>query len=179
MIEHRLIERMISVLDRERERIEAFSIVDTVLAGQAIDFMSSYADRCHHGKEENILFRKLEGKGLSSEDQGTMAKLTEDHRRSREMVAELREAVAEYSGGDPPAALKASDVLRRIVSLYAAHIKLEDEVFFPRAMKYLSKEESALMLKEFEEFDRRMVHEHYTEVVEAAEKSFPNKGVGQ
>lgn len=179
MIEHRLIERMVSVLDRERERVEATGIVDTVLAAQAVDFMHAYADRCHHGKEEDILFQTLRGKELNAEDRRTMERLMDEHRRSREMVAELKGTVAEYAGGDPAAAVKVSDVLRRLIVLYRQHIKLEDEDFFPHAMKYLSKEEDAQMLEEFAEFDRKMVHEHYQEVVSAAENSFPSPGTEQ
>lgn len=178
MMEHRLIEKLLAVLDRERNRIEATGIADTLLAASAIDFMRTYADRCHHGKEEGILFKKLEEKELRAEDQEILEKLSGDHRRARELVAELAGAVAEYSGGDPAAGVKASEALAKLAALYKEHIRLEDEVFFPHAMHYLSKEEDAHMLEEFAEFDRKMVHEHYRDVAEAAERALPPQRPG-
>jgi hemerythrin-like domain-containing protein len=60
MIEHRLIERMIHVVNHALELVERTKAVDPVFVDLAIDFIRTYADRTHHGKEEDILFRKLE-----------------------------------------------------------------------------------------------------------------------
>ena len=57
MIEHRLIERMISVIKAVLENFKSENKVDTVFVDIAVDFVRIYADRTHHGKEENILFR--------------------------------------------------------------------------------------------------------------------------
>ena len=71
MIEHRLIERMIHLIQQELERIQAnvavdpeFAFVDSVFIDTAVDFLRTYADRCHHGKEEDILFPELEQPGV-------------------------------------------------------------------------------------------------------------------
>jgi len=50
MIEHRLIERMVSVLVAEQEKISKHNASDTDLLLAAADFFRTYADRCHHGK---------------------------------------------------------------------------------------------------------------------------------
>ena len=67
MIEHRLIERMISVMQSELQRIEKCKKADSVFIETSVDFIKTYADRCHHGKEEDILFRELKGKNVSDE----------------------------------------------------------------------------------------------------------------
>lgn len=59
MIEHRLIERMVRLVERERDHIRAAGETDADFLGAAIDFFSAYADRCHHGKEESIPGRRL------------------------------------------------------------------------------------------------------------------------
>ena len=60
MIEHRLIERMIRLMGREIARIrdniavgQEFAFVDAKLIDTAVDFMKTYADQVHHGKEED------------------------------------------------------------------------------------------------------------------------------
>ncbi len=45
----------------------------------AVDFISVYADRCHHGKEEEILFRDLAKKKMNEEDTRIMNELIEEH----------------------------------------------------------------------------------------------------
>ena len=59
MIEHRLIERMISIIKDALIQIESTQEVDPVFVDTAVDFIRTYADRTHHGKEEDILFRDL------------------------------------------------------------------------------------------------------------------------
>ena len=69
MIEHRLIERMISIIKDALIQIESTQEVDPVFVDTAVDFIRTYADRTHHGKEEDILFRDLVKRDLSAEDQ--------------------------------------------------------------------------------------------------------------
>jgi len=59
MIEHRLIERMIKVMKNEVNVISATGRARPEFIDAAVDFIRTYADRCHHGKEEDILFRQL------------------------------------------------------------------------------------------------------------------------
>ena len=65
MIEHRVIERMLALLNQELSKILKEGKVDSPVIDVAIDFFTTYADRFHHGKEERILFRELKGKPLS------------------------------------------------------------------------------------------------------------------
>ena len=78
MIEHRLIERMIDVMKEQLVLIEKEKKVDREFIETAVDFIRTYADRCHHGKEEDILFRDLGGKKLTDEHKRTMEELVED-----------------------------------------------------------------------------------------------------
>lgn len=65
MIEHRLIERMVGLLSREIGTMREKGEMNLVFIEGAVDFFRTYADRCHHGKEEHILFRDLAMKTLS------------------------------------------------------------------------------------------------------------------
>ncbi|MGZ3536305.1 MAG: hemerythrin domain-containing protein, partial [Thermodesulfobacteriota bacterium] len=100
MIEHRLIERMIEVMREELLLIEKEKKVDAEFIEMAVDFIRSYADRCHHGKEEDILFRDLGAKKLSDDHRCTMDDLVEEHRFGRRVTARLVEANRRYVQGD-------------------------------------------------------------------------------
>jgi hemerythrin-like domain-containing protein len=50
MIEHRLIERMLSVIRNALSEIKLKNKVDPVFVDIAVDFIRIYADRTHHGK---------------------------------------------------------------------------------------------------------------------------------
>ena len=59
MMEHRIIERMVKLMNEESHRIEERGRVDLGFIDATLDFLRTYADRCHHGKEEGILFKDL------------------------------------------------------------------------------------------------------------------------
>ena len=51
MWEHRLIEKMLRLFEGEIKRISELNRLDTVFIDTAVDFIRTYADRTHHGKE--------------------------------------------------------------------------------------------------------------------------------
>lgn len=165
MIEHRLIEQMIAAIQRRLERALQAQAIDPSFVDTAIDFIRVYADRTHHGKEEDILFRTLRGKVLSDEHQRIMNELVEEHALGRETTKALVEANGRYRKRDIGALAEVTDRLQTLVAFYPRHIKKEDAVFFPAALTYVTEQEDQAMLAEFWEFDRKMIHEKYQAVV--------------
>ena len=161
MIEHRLIERMITLIKQKLNQIETTNQVDPFFIDTIVDFIKIYADRTHHGKEEDILFRELSNKQMSDQNRRIMDELLDEHLLGRKTTKELIEANAQYRAGEKTALAVIVSKLKRLVDFYPKHIEKEDKVFFPAYMQYLSDEEDQLMLKEFYEFDREMIHEKY------------------
>src|SRR4030042_945025 len=100
MWEHRLIEKMLSLFGGETRKINEQNKVDALFVDTAVDFIRTYADRTHHGKEEDILFRDLVKKRLSPEHARIMDELVEEHKYSRKMVGLLVEAKERYLKGE-------------------------------------------------------------------------------
>ena len=165
MIEHRLIEKMLAKTKGEAGRIEKTGNADPVFIETVVDFVRVYADRTHHGKEEEILFKELEMKDLSAEDRKELAELVDEHRRSREQVRKLSEAGRLYKAGDRDKAKEIADILQWLADFYPIHIAKEDKVFFPQTEKYFNDGELQKLLDEFDDFDRKMIHEKYQTVV--------------
>lgn len=170
MIEHRLIERMISVIRKTLAQIHSTREVDPLFVDTAVDFIRMYADRTHHGKEEDILFRDLDKRSLSEEDRRIMDQLVEEHVFGRKTTQALVDANTRYRNGDRTAWKDVAEQLNTLVDFYPQHIETEDKVFFPSSKSYFTEEEDQAMLAEFREFDQQMIHEKYSAVAEALEK---------
>lgn len=169
MVEHRLIERMIKLLAAEKEKLGSTNDSDPDFILSVADFFQTYADRCHHGKEEDILFEELENKDLESEHRDIMEELKAEHVIAREKVQALRESRVKYLEGDPEAPKITYDIIGALIELYPGHIEKEDKHFFFRAMDYFSKKEQMDMLNRFWEFDEHLIHRLYRDVVERYE----------
>lgn len=170
MIEHRLIERMIEVMKRQLQRWEGEGKADPSFIETAVDFIRTYADRCHHGKEEDILFRDLSEKPISNDHKRIMDELVVDHRWGRKTTGRLVEANESYWKGDAEAFSTILDCVKSLVEFYPKHIEKEDRHFFIPIMDYFSKEEKDAMLNEEYDFDRVLIHDIYRDYVTKAEE---------
>lgn len=168
MWEHRLIEKMLSFFEGEVRKIIEKKKVDPLFIDTAEDFIRTYADRTHHGKEEDILFRDLMKKQLSSEHSRIMEELVSEHKYARKTVGKLVEAKERYLKGENTSR-EVITLLKELASFYPMHIKKEDKHFFHPCMEYFTKEEQDQMLREFYEFDRNMIHEKYRTMVDRIE----------
>ncbi len=168
MWEHRLIERMLRSVEKITAKIDPS--FDPVLIDTIVDFIRIYADRTHHGKEEDILFRDMKKKPLSAEHERIMNELVEEHVFARKTVGKLVSAKEDFLKGNASALSEMTDCLKTLTEFYPRHIEKEDKHFFFPIMEYFSKEEQDAMLAGFYEFDRKMIHEKYNKVTDAVEK---------
>lgn len=175
MIEHRLIERMIKVMNHALLRAEEQRKIDPRFIETATDFIRAYADRCHHGKEEDILFRELRKKKIAPEHQTVMEELIEEHKRGRQVTGRLVEANSRYMKGDEGALPEIFECIRTLIGFYPKHIEKEDKHFFLPIMGYFSKDEKDAMLMEGYRFDADLLHEEYQKIVQEKEQTFPPK----
>jgi hemerythrin-like domain-containing protein len=166
MIEHRLIERMIAAMRLKTSEAEESGVPDVRFIDTAVDFLRTYADHLHHGKEEGILFRDLSAKPLSAEHRRTMDELVAEHEFGRQTTAKLVEARRRHVEGEPDALTDIIDCLFALADFYPKHIEKEDRRFFVPVMQYFTSEEKSRMLAEENEFDRRFVHRHYGSVAD-------------
>ena len=165
MAEHRMIERMVRLMKKELGGLELSSKANPEFIYSAVDFFTNYADTTHHGKEEGILFKALEGKPLTPNHRAAMGQLVREHGIAREEVKGLHEAAQRYERGDLDAIAHISSHLKRLVELYPPHISLEDREFFPGSMGYLTPEERKRMLEEAQSYDAGMAHRKYVDIV--------------
>ncbi len=170
MMEHRLIERMIALLKNELQRITSKTEVNSVFINNAVDFMRIYADRTHHGKEEDILFRELKKKKISKQHETMMNDLINDHMFARKTTGELVKANQDHLNGISDAINIIIEKLAILTEFYPKHIEKEDKHFFIPVMEYFTQTEKNNMLEEGQVYDRRMIHRKYNSFVLAIEE---------
>jgi hemerythrin-like domain-containing protein len=170
MKEHRLIEKVVDVVRQSLAVMRETGRVDLEVERAIVDFFRVYADRLHHGKEEDILFRALEKKSISAEHRKTMERLVEDHKRGRKLIAGLGGAIERYAAGASDTLERMADIHQDLVLLYPAHIAVEDGEFFYPVTEYFSREERDRMVEESEGFDKEFIHQLYRDRVGALSK---------
>ena len=165
MEEHRIIERIVPLIRGAAEAARRDGRIDLRQVDLALDFIRTYADRCHHGKEEDILFAALERKPLTAAHRRTLAGLLAEHRRGRRAVREVAAAAESYRGGDQAALTVIIAGLEFLADLYPRHIKKEDQDFFLPVMDYFDQAEKEELIEAEREFDRGLIHAIYRDKV--------------
>lgn len=164
--EHRLIEPMIAVLEKEQQKIVVNNKVDPNFIVTVVDFFRTYADRYHHGKEEGLLFNALQKRQLSDADAKMMQDLIMEHALARRTVNNLESSKNSYIGGETSSIDSILQSLTILVELYPKHIEKEDKHFFYPIMKYFSTNEQEDMVSKFLEYDRNFTDRKYKQILE-------------
>ena len=155
MNEHRLIEQVLGSLETFGSEVEdGLAPERSVLADYGV-FLRDFADACHHGKEEDILFQRMVERGFSRET-GPVAVMLHEHKVGRGHVSALRQV---GGGSGPLAAMEAQLVLENaaaFVPLLRTHIQKEDRILYPMAVRLLTGPEMDAMVTDFEAFETRM-----------------------
>jgi hemerythrin-like domain-containing protein len=155
MGEHRLIEQALASLETFAVEIGAGAPPERFVIGEYAEFFRGFADACHHGKEEDILFQGMLDRGFPR-DSGPIAVMLYEHEEGRRHVRALTSIAA--GDGEP-----ARDEVRRLldhaggyVPLLRQHILKEDRILYPMAVDMLSDSELDRMETQFEAFEARM-----------------------
>ena len=145
MSEHEVILDVLDCLEHVADTAERRGALDARSAGDALDFLAAFADRCHHGKEEGALFPALHRKGLPREV-GPVAVMLAEHDQGRAGIVGMRAALAEGDAGLAAFVAHA----RAYVRLLRDHIAKENGVLFPMADGMLSSADQRELLHAFD-----------------------------
>jgi hemerythrin-like domain-containing protein len=114
---------------------------------ELLRFLKGFADTCHHGKEEGLLFPAMEAAGIANED-GPLGVMLAEHRQGRIHLKGMIDAV---ESADYGLAFKLS--FDAYAALLRAHIDKENAVLFPLGSKVLGAPRLELMGKDFDAFE--------------------------
>jgi len=142
--EHRVIEQVLEFYQGVAKAAEADRDLPVDSLRDAIQFTRLFADQYHHGKEERILFERLEQAGMPREG-GPMGVMLKEHAQGRGYVASLTEAVERYARSDRSAATDISRAAQSYADLVAQHIYKEENILYVMADQLLSNEDEQVV----------------------------------
>lgn len=133
-----------------------------------VDFIKTFADSCHHSKEEGSLFPALEARGISRIG-GPIGVMLQEHEQGRSFVRGMLEAIDAIEGGDEQGYGAFERNASAYVSLLEDHIFKEDNILYPMGRGVLGVEDLERLLDSFKEVEAEVglgVHEKYKRLAE-------------
>lgn len=157
--EHKYILKVVHALSVIDADLEQGKTIEVGLFRKVVLFMRNFADKCHHAKEEAVLFPAMESKGVPKTG-CPLAALRAEHTKGRELVAALEKAADAYASADPDAPANLRQAIGGILQLYPNHIWKEDEMVFPMAERLFSPDELIKMKAAFDKAEAELGQDH-------------------
>lgn len=164
--EHKLIKRLIALIPAILENLDLESEKGRKIVLDAIDFIRSYADKYHHAKEEEILFKYFD------ENLDILKTMHQDHETGRAHVRATIEAVNKRNRNS------VTEHLNGYRELLTEHIKKEDEILYPWMDRGFSITQVGELFSKFNAVDGQFgdAPKKYEELINRLEKKFkPNE----
>jgi len=171
--EHEVILRMIRILTVASDKFDRGEKVSLDVFEKAVDFIHIFADRCHHGKEQDTLFPLLGQRGIPTAT-GPIAVMLMEHEQGRRYVKGLSDAVKKYELGEKDARKDIVENARAYAELLEQHIYKEDNILYPLSDRVLSSSDNRELLEKFEKIEKEVIgegkHEYYLYMISELEK---------
>lgn len=177
--EHQVILRMIKVLTVASDKLERGEDVSLDVFKKAVDFIGTFADRCHHGKEQDALFPAMGERGIPTGG-GPIAVMLMEHEKGRKYVRGLAEVLAKYERGDKTAKKAIMENARSYAELLDQHIYKEDNILYPMGDRVLSPSDNKELSEKFEKIEKEVIgegkHEYYLHMINELEEELDITG---
>jgi hemerythrin-like domain-containing protein len=140
--EHQVILAVLDAMDHRADELAAGASLDVKFWLLAAEFLENFADRCHHAKEEDLLFPALQRCGIPQQG-GPIGVLKHEHVEERALKDRLR------SGAEQENRDEVLRAVRALCYLLRQHIAKEEDVLFQMARQLLDHQEVEEILRGF------------------------------
>jgi hemerythrin-like domain-containing protein len=155
MQEHDLIVEVLASLQAMAERLAAGDGVPRQDVADFGRFFRDFADKCHHGKEEDRLFVEMVRAGFPQEN-GPIAVMLAEHDAGRQEVRGLLRIGAGAGPLSEQERMQTIGYAREFVPLLYAHIQKENNILYPMAQNAIAPDEFRRLDQSCEAFDREI-----------------------
>lgn len=157
-----ILDKMLSIETVEEAKIYKFG-------DELIYFLKIFADKCHHGKEEDHLFKALIASGVPNEG-GPIGVMLQEHQRGRQYISLMSKSLESRDLNNfKAAAVNYRDLLRR-------HIAKENNMLFVMADNLLDDTRQNELFEKFEQHEETVighgVHEELHSMIHKWEDEF-------
>jgi hemerythrin-like domain-containing protein len=167
--EHDAILVALKILDQISNEARQGNVTSTDVT-QFLGFLREFADTCHHGKEEGLLFPAMIEAGLPA-DGGPISVMLSEHEQGRALVAAMVNATE-------PAILsmKFSETATAYADHMRAHIEKENTVLFPMADRIVAPEVMEGLVSAFDRHEEEVMgsgrHEQLHDMLKALKAKY-------
>lgn len=153
--EHEGIKLMFRILEKICDRFKSYGDLNTEHLGDIVGFFKVFVDKCHHGKEEDLLFPAMEEAGIPR--QGLIDVMLAEHEQGRGYVKAIHAALERYKAGNKSAPTAIVDNAKGYIAVMLSHIDKEDHVLYPMGDQRFSKEKDESLFEGFEKIEEERI----------------------
>jgi hemerythrin-like domain-containing protein len=139
----KIVDKMLSTDTKKDDEVFKFG-------NELVYFLKTFADKCHHGKEENILFKELENNGVPNEG-GPIGVLLQEHQQGREYISLMNKSLESKS------LVNFKTNAAKYRDLMQSHIAKENNVLFVMADKVLDDAKQDELFEKFENHEENVI----------------------
>lgn len=150
--EHEAVLKMLDATEQVAEQIENGVKVRPEVFNDLLEFFQIFTDKCHHTKEEELLFPALLRKGIPSEG-GPVSVMLHEHEEGRALIREMAESGRAYQSDAEGAGRRWTKAARAYAKLLREHISKENNVLFVLAERVLTQGELEQLAVSFEKVE--------------------------
>jgi hemerythrin-like domain-containing protein len=166
--EHEAVLLALRILERVEAALDAGAEDAADHLGELVEFLRVFVDRCHHGKEEDVLFPELERLGVPRQG-GPIGVMLAEHQEGRALVAAMADGLSRLHRAEPGAATRIAEAAGSYRGLLTAHIAKENGMLFPMAERVVPADLAPRLLERFEAIERDRIgpgrHEAFHEML--------------
>ena len=142
----------LDILEKMAGKIRREGAMDVKDAAEMVNFLRLFADKCHHGKEEGLMFPAMEKVGIPNKG-GPIGQMLLEHDQGRQHIAEM----AASTEGSTLQADRFAEAATGYIQLMRAHIDKENSVLFPAGDRMLPTDVQKQLLDQFEGFEEEVM----------------------
>lgn len=173
--DHKLILRAIGVMGNVSDRIARSEQVRVEDLDRIVDFIRTFADKCHHGKEEDLLFVEMEKAGIPKEG-GPIGVMLREHVIGRDYVKGMAEGISEIRAGKDTGPGKFAENATGYARLLTQHIDKEDNILYMMADMHMDEKVEKELLDAFEKVEEEVMghgrHEEFHDLILRLESTY-------
>ncbi|HQL44771.1 MAG TPA: hemerythrin domain-containing protein [Spirochaetota bacterium] len=114
---------------------------------EMVNFFKLFADKCHHGKEETMLFPEMEKAGIPKEN-GPIEQMLYEHTEGRKYIAIMDKDLQEGTISDA-----FTEAALQYINLLRSHINKENNILFPMGDRRIAMDTQKHLLQAFEKYE--------------------------
>ena len=156
--EHGPVKLMLRILEKMNEKITGGASIATEDLNNGIGFLKEFADKCHHGKEESLLFPAIKENNIPKEVE-LVDVLTSEHTEGRGYIKNMTEAIKIKESNPAEFAEIFPDNSQKYIALLDQHIDKENNDLFPEVRQSLSADQLKELEKGFENVEKNIIGE--------------------